>query len=383
MNTAVPPIGFMPTPAFVRPITPAGRAILGALLRSGSLSQAELPARIEIAQPSAARLVGILRGDGLVALSSRKATGRGNPSVSLSLDPNGAYAFGIGLVGDAVLLVLLDLAGHVRATRHVAMPDMTRAKVIEVLKGLVADVLAATGIDEGRLIGAGVGFSGFFVGDPPRFNPPAPLADWADTDVAATLSDPLGMPVVCDNDGTTAAIAEAMLGVGRRSANFAYFHLTNGFGGGLIVGGRPLRGAEGNAADFGGAWWLLDQGYPSLERLRTLTRNAGSAFETVERMIRSIDLETPGVSEWMAEAERPFAMLASLLGHIVAPEHIVIGGRLPASLAKALATRLRLPQTPSRNDQPFPLPSIVASEVEGDATAIGAAAMALQSVFFD
>jgi predicted NBD/HSP70 family sugar kinase len=383
MNSAVPPVGIMPLPAFVRPITPAGRAILGALLRSGSLSQAELPARIEIAQPSAARLVGILRGDGLIALSSRKATGRGNPSVSLTLDPDGAYAFGIGLVGDAVLLVLLDLAGRVRASRHVAMPDMGRAKVIKVLRRLVADVLAATGIDEARVIGAGVGFSGFLVGNPARFNPPAPLADWADVDVAAALADPLGMPVVCDNDGTTAAIAEAMLGVGRRSANFAYFHLTNGFGGGLIVGGRPLRGAGGNAADFGGALWLLDQGYPDLERLRALTQEAGSAFGTVEEMIRHIDLDTPGVSQWMAETDRPFGMLASLLGHIVAPEHVVIGGRLPPHLAEALAARLRLPQTPSRNAQPFPLPSIVASEVKGDAIPIGAAAMALQSVFFD
>lgn len=383
MNSGLPPVGHMPQPSWTKAVTPAGRAILSAVLRAGSLAQAELPGLIGIAQPSAARLVGVLRGDGLLELSSRKATGRGNPSVSLSLNPDAAYAFGIGLVGDAVLLVLLDLAGRVRAARHVAMPSMARTKVIATLKRLIVDIMRTTRIDAARVVGAGVGFSGFFVGTPPQFNPPASLADWANTDVAAALSEPLGMPVVCDNDGTTAAIAEALLGVGRRSSNFAYFHLTNGFGGGLIANGRPLRGMSGNAADFGGAWWLLDQGYPDLERLRALTGEAGEAFETVEEMIRHVLPTTPGVTRWLEEAERPFGLLASLLGHIVAPEHVVIGGRLPRGLGEALAARLSLPRTPTRNERPFPLPSIVASEVDGDATAIGAAAMALQSVFFD
>lgn len=383
MTEALPSNGSLPRPAWLNPITPSGRAVLGALLKAGNLSQADLPRILDIVQPSAARLVGAFKAEGLILASSRQATGRGNPSLSLCLNPDAAFSIGIGLVGDAIQFAILDIAGNVRAADRVSMPDMARGKVVKVLGTLMRKSVASSGIDAGRIIGAGVGFSGFFVGSPERFNPPKPLSDWADVDVAAVVGTALGLSAVADNDGTTAAIAEALLGVGRRSGNFALFHLTNGFGGGLIVDGKPLRGALGNAADFGGAWWLLDQGYPSLGRLLELVRARGTAFETVEDMIRLLKADTPGVQTWIEEAERPFALLGSLIGHIMAPEYIVLGGRLPSWLATKLAARLQLPRTPARNGRSFPLPEVVASEVNGDTAAIGAAAMVMQQTFFD
>jgi predicted NBD/HSP70 family sugar kinase len=356
---------------------------MGALLRAGTLSQAELPSIIDIAQPSAARLVGTLSREGYIEILARKVSAPGNPSVSLKLNADAAYAIGIGIVGDAVSIVLLDLAGEVRIKRRVGMADMSRLPVLARIKKMLAEIVKESGIDQSRIVGAGVGFSGFFVGNPTRFNPPSQLTDWAHVDVAETLSEALQMPVICDNDGTTAAIAEALLGVGRTSSNFAYCHLTNGFGGGLIVNGKPLRGEGGNAADFGGAWWLLNQGYPDLEHLRDSITRAGEVFPTVEDMIREITPQTPGVEEWLSEAYRPFGMLASLLGHILAPQKVVIGGRLPPWLATELAERLRLPQTPARNGESFPLPAVVPTQVPHDAVAIGGGAMALQELFFD
>jgi predicted NBD/HSP70 family sugar kinase len=179
-----------------------------------------------------------------------------------------------------------------------------------------------------------------------------------------------------------AAFAESLLGVGRTCSNFAYLHLNNGFGGGLVFDGRVIRGANGNAGDFGGAWWLLNKGYPGLNRLRFHVSKYGTKFETIEEMSHALNPETPGVEEWILEAHPPFAMVCFLLGHMVAPEKIVIGGLLPGWLAKHLAERIVLPTSPPRNVMPFPLPKIVAREVEGDAVAIGAAAMPLHQLFF-
>jgi predicted NBD/HSP70 family sugar kinase len=129
-------------------------------------------------------------------------------------------------------------------------------------------------------------------------------------------------------------------------------------------------------------WWLLNKGYPALNRLRFHVSKYGTDFETVEELSHALTPETPGVEDWISESEQPFAMLAFLLGHMVAPEKVVIGGRLPGWLAKHLAERIVLPASPPRNAMPFPLPQIVAREVEGDASAIGAAAMPLQNIFF-
>jgi predicted NBD/HSP70 family sugar kinase len=66
---------------------------------------------------------------------------------------------------------------------------------------------------------------------------------------------------------------------------------------------------------------------------------------------------------------------------MVAPEKVVIGGRLPSWLAQHLAESVVLPSTPPRNGMPFPLPQVVARQVEGDSVAIGAAIMPLQALF--
>ena len=376
-------MGQLGTPDWAVAPGPGGRVILDLLLRHGAVSQAELSRRLELSQPSVARLVAKLTKAHVVGLSARPAAGPGNPSMMVALAPDYAYGLGIGVSGDAVSIAIVDLTGHARASAILPMRNLTRAYVLERVIALRGDMIAKAGIDETRIVGAGVGFAGFFAGAPLRFNPPALLTDWVDADIAATFAEALGMPVVCDNDATTAAIAESRLGVGRQCANFAYCHLTNGFGGAWIFDGRPVRGALGNAGDFGAVWWLLDDGYPNLELLRTLVATRGNAFETVEEMLLSICATTAGVEDWLKAAEQPFAKLCFLLGHIVAPEKVVIGGRLPHWLAVKLSARICMPTSPSRHARPFPLPEIVAREVEGDAVAIGAGLMPLQLLFFE
>lgn len=376
------PLGELKPPAWIKPISKGGRAMLDLLLKRGPLSQASLATQLELSQPSVARLVGGFESEGILHLGARKATGRGHPSVTLTLNPDHAYSLGVTIEPDALSLAILDLSGTVRALRTVAMPDMSRRPVVDRLASLKTELIREADIDQGRIVGSGVGFAGFFVLDPLNFNPADLLVDWTGADVAATLAPALGPSVVCDNSGTTAAIAESLLGVGRTCANFAYLHLNNGFGGGLVFDGRVMRGANGNAGDFGGVWWLLNKGYPALNRLRFHVSEHGSDFATVEEMSHALTLETPGVEDWVLEAQTPFAMLSFLLGHMVAPEKVVIGGRLPGWLAKHLADRIILPQSPPRNAMPFPLPRIVAREVEGDAAAIGAAAIPLQQFFF-
>lgn len=376
------PLGELTPPPWVKPISKGGRAMLDLLLKRGPLSQASVATLLELSQPSVARLVSGFKREGIVRLGARKATGPGHPSVTLTLNPDHAYSLGVTIEPDALSMAILDLSGRVRALRTVAMPDMSRRAVVDRLGSLKVDLILEAKINERRIIGSGVGFAGFFVVNPLNFNPADLLVDWTGADVAATLAPVLGPSVVCDNSGTTAAIAESLLGVGRSCSNFAYLHLNNGFGGGLVFDGRIMRGANGNAGDFGGVWWLLNKGYPALNRLRFHISNHGRRFETVEEMSHALTPETPGVEDWISEAQPPFAMLSFLLGHMVAPEKVVIGGRLPGWLAKHLAEKIVLPESPPRNAMPFPLPKVVAREVEGDASAIGAAAMPLHQYFF-
>jgi predicted NBD/HSP70 family sugar kinase len=378
----IAPIGIMPQPAGQKPISSGGRALLDLLIRREAVAQADVPRLLDLSQSSVARLVGDFARDGLVTLASRKASGPGNPSAMVRLNPDFAFTLGIAIVGDAVSLAVIDFAGGVRGYASRAMPDMAPAKVVAQLRGMRDALLARTAIDHRRLIGAGVGFSGFFVGDPPRFSPPVLLAAWADVDIVAILTEALGIPVLCDNDATAATVHECLLGAGRTCRTFAYCHLTNGFGGGLVIDGRAVRSWMGNAGDFGGVWWLLDNGYPNLDLLLQRVNAAGARFTTVEEMVGTITRETAGVERWLAEAVTPFGMLVSILGHVVSPEKVVIGGRIPQDVATALADRITPPRTPMRNNVHFPLPTVVASDTVGDTVAFGAGLLPFLTIFF-
>ncbi|MFM9036605.1 MAG: ROK family protein [Actinomycetota bacterium] len=86
------------------------------------------------------------------------------------------------------------------------------------------------------------------------------LVDVADFDVAGRLSERLGRTVAVDNDATCAAVAEWRAGaaVGHRDA--VVVTLGTGIGGGLIVDGAIVRGANGFAGEVG--HMIVDPGGP-------------------------------------------------------------------------------------------------------------------------
>jgi predicted NBD/HSP70 family sugar kinase len=367
----------------LRSVSDGGRRVLDLILKSDGLSQAEITRALDLAQPTVTRLLRSFQEDGLILASPRQVDRPGHPSVHVALNPQFAYAIGVSMMGDVLSMTLMDFAGRARATRSASMPSMGEKEVTERLAAFKTDIFNETRIDPRRVIGAGVGLSGFFVGERHWQNPPPPLEDWALRDTEPILEQALGLPVAVDNDGTVAAIGESLFGVGRRCANFAYLHLSNGFGGGLICDGKPVRGLNGNAGEFGGIWLLCCDDYPSLDLLRTCVESKGHHFGTVEDMVQNIDASWAGVDTWLDRAVPPFSLLSGILACAIDPQLIVVGGRVPRSIAEALVARISVSGMPHRRrDRPAPLPSVVVAEVSGEPVSIGAAAMALQKPFF-
>jgi len=73
-----------------------------------------------------------------------------------------------------------------------------------------------------------------------------------DIDLREVLRERLGVPVYIDNDATCAALAEAYDDEGELvAAHLVMFTVGTGVGGGIVIGGRVLRGATGAAAELG------------------------------------------------------------------------------------------------------------------------------------
>lgn len=70
------------------------------------------------------------------------------------------------------------------------------------------------------------------------------LPGWTDTEISATLSRKLGVPVAAENDANALALAEQHFGLGKGIDHFVCLTLGTGVGGGCCVGGHLNRGAH-------------------------------------------------------------------------------------------------------------------------------------------
>lgn len=118
------------------------------------------------------------------------------------------------------------------------------------LPGAIADVVAELIEQQGSPAGIGVGIPGLVDHQGVlHYGPNVPGV--VKLDIAGVLRSKFGIPVVAENDASCAALAEHRLGAARGTMHAVVITQGTGIGGGLIVGGRLLRGANGFAGEPG------------------------------------------------------------------------------------------------------------------------------------
>ncbi len=364
-----------------RTATANERVVMDLLSRQGPSSRADLARLTGLAPHSITRLVEPLIARGLVCEALPVAAGRGKPAAKLALDGEAAFAVGLSVMTDAVSLVLLDLAGRVQSGRSERLADTHIQPACRQIRRMIDAAIADAGRDRSRLVGIGIGVTGYFIGDGARLNPPRLLDPWALIPLDTILADALGQKVWIDNDGNVAAIGEAMLGHGRVTRDFAYLYFSAGFGGGVISRGMPLRGRHGNAGEFASIL-PADWPQPNLEALRMIFAEQGMAYADLHAMLSDFGADHPAVDIWLNRCLPSLNLVASAISATVDPEAIVLGGRLPPSLATRIADRIRF-TNPERRGFHRPSTRIVPSTIDGDAAAIGAATLPLRTAFLD
>src|SRR5262249_6509691 len=81
-------------------------------------------------------------------------------------------------------------------------------------------------------------------------NPPN-LPSWDGLPVRSLVAEGLGRPVALENDANAAALAEWRFGAGRGCSDLVFLTMSGGVGGGLVLGGRLVRGVESSAGEVG------------------------------------------------------------------------------------------------------------------------------------
>jgi glucokinase len=154
------------------------------------------------------------------------------------------------------------------------------------------------------------------------------------------FAERFSLPVGIDNDANAAAIAEWKVGAGRGTRHMVMLTLGTGVGGGLILDGRPYRGALGAAAELGHVVVQFD-GRPcqglctGRGHIETYATGGAASRDAAEALGAGADSrvllqrarsDDPVALEVLGAIARRLGATMGSLVNIFNPEVIVIGG---------------------------------------------------------
>jgi glucokinase len=230
------------------------------------------------------------------------------------------------------------------------------------------------------------------------------LPGWTGFPIAGEIGKAFGLPSRMDNDANAAAVGEFRFGAGKGFPNLVYVTISTGIGGGAIVDGRLMRGANGNAAELGhltldiqgppcpcggrGCFEKYASGTAIAHRARaalaagrasTMAALAGGVDEVTSRHVLEAMSQGDALAKeiWDDTLEylgRGFAVIINTFN----PDRIVVGGGVTAA-GDILFAPLRKKALGYAFPRLAAVCSIVPAGLGGDVGVVGAAACAFEA----
>ena len=279
------------------------RTIMEAIIQGGPISRASISKQTGLSKQTVSEIVRQLEQEGWVQETGRSSGHIGRTAVNYELVPNAAFLAAVDLGGTKLRVAVVGVPGA---------PDNNTGRV------LMAPNLA--GFDR--------------------------------MDVAGALEQALGINVVLENDVNLAVIGENWQGVGQNIDNLAYIAVGTGLGCGLLVDGKPVRGATNAAGELGFLPFGADPFEPESQRSGALERVAAS-IGIIERYahLSGLQASVPVIFERanagdehagqvLDETAKYLARGVVAVVAIANPQKVILGGSI--GLREELLDRVKL-----------------------------------------
>ena len=249
--------------------------------------------------------------------------------------PGGERRIGVDIGGTKIDAIVFDRAENIVFEKRVDTPKAYEP-MVQAIAALVHE--------------AGEGVVG--IGAPGSAHPLTGL--WRNSNFVASNGKPLqrdleaaiGRPLRIENDANCFALSEAKDGAGKGFKTVAFYTIGTGLGGGLVINGEIMRGANFEAAEFGhtGLPWMKPEDWPPLHCFCGKDGCAemyvsGTGLIGDYQRSTGLDLTGPAIiarargGELAAQAslkrlQDRFARICANLLNIIDPDVFVMGGGL-------------------------------------------------------
>lgn len=151
--------------------------------------------------------------------------------------------------GTKLAVGIVDRDGRLRDRRQAPTPATADP---EALFAVVADLVGAVVDVAPGAVAIGVGCGGPMTGfGPARTVAPLNIPAWRGFPLGPRLAERFGRPVAVDNDAKALVLGEGWVGAAAGVRDHLALVVSTGVGGGIVLDGRLLDGADGNAGHLG------------------------------------------------------------------------------------------------------------------------------------
>lgn len=259
------------------------------------------------------------------------------------------YYLGIDLGASSVKTGVVSPEKDLKATFVVDTAGKDAKGVIEAIFASVRQALAKAGMTLEDIAAVGVASPGpldleaGIIYDSPN------IRGWRNIPLPKLLNEEFGLPALLENDANAAALGEYHHNHDPRIRVLAMYTLGTGIGGGIVIDGKALHGAQGNAAELGhiivepnGRQCACGQ-HGCAEAYSSATSTAARAAQALKQGCESSLSQVEGAltakdvadhaRQGDALANKIFdqsayylALLSVDVWHVVDPQKIVLGG---------------------------------------------------------
>jgi len=367
--------------------------VLEAVRLHGALPAADIARQTQLTAQTVSMIAKRLLDDGLLVKGAPQRGKVGQPSVPLSLNPDGAYAIGIKVGRRSLDTLLVDFTGTRRQRytldyRH-ADPDDVLAEIAQRFKDIRRKL---TPEQRERVQGVGIAAPLSMGGWQQLLGVPARSAEkWQHIDLASEVASRTELPVTLVKDTAAACLAELVAGRGRGIRSFLYVFVDTFIGGGLVLDGHLRAGLSGNAGAIGSLpLWLArsERDNPpaqllSVASLLNLEQLYGAAGLEVGAAGDERALQAPWrrhTARWLAEASAAIAQAVNCAACLLDIEGVIVDGSFTREMQAALIDESTAALA-RYSWEGVARPQLLAGSIGSDARALGGALLPLYANF--
>jgi predicted NBD/HSP70 family sugar kinase len=370
------------------------RVVLHAIRLAGAVPSADIARLTGLTAQTVSMITKRLLDEGYLVKGEPVRGKVGQPSVPLSLDPEGAHAVGIKVGRRRMDVMLVDFTGRIRASwaLEYRFPDPD-AVLAQVARSFTAIRRRLGPEKRSRVQGVGVaaplGIGGWqsLLGIEPAI-----AERWARLDLREAVAALCDWPVDSMKDTTAACVAELVAGRGRGMHSFLYVFVDTFIGGGLVMDSHLRSGAVGNAGAIGSMPLGLASGHGqdglvpqllSVASLHTLERAWAAAGLPDAGVATAAPLEhpwRPTTQAWLEQAALAISHSISSAACLLDLEAVIVDGAIDRSLLEALLAEIRV-AIGRYNWEGVRAPDLLPGTVGADAGALGGALLPLHANF--